>query len=143
MSLSSVRLSSLIRSVVWGEENNTDSSKKRDVHPSLKLCTDKDVYRPGEAVTVSIEIFNPREEREAQEENGLSLLVDGLSFEVKGFEKVDNQWYATQRPVPGSKEKRGTYTFCFSFSLVYRLYCPNSEKIAQIQYEVKVYFCCL
>lgn len=112
MSLSSLRLSSLIKSVVWGEENNTDSSKKRDVSPSIKLCTDKEVYRPGEAVTVSIEIFNPRQEGDGQEEgNGICLLVDGLSFEVKGLEKVDSQWYATQRPIPGSKEKRGNSTF--------------------------------
>jgi RAB6A-GEF complex partner protein 2 len=117
MSLSSLRLSSLIRSVVWGEENNRDSSKKRDVFPSFKLCTDKDAYRPGEAVTVNIEIFNPREKREEKEENGLSLLVDGLSFEVKGLEKVDSQWYATQMPIPGSREKRGTTFFFVFFSL--------------------------
>ncbi|XP_078160953.1 uncharacterized protein LOC144556473 [Carex rostrata] len=117
MSLSSLRISSLIKSVVWGEETNTNSSKKRDVSPFIKLFTDKEAYRPGEAVTVSIEIFNPREQREGQEEeDNLSLLVEGLSFEVKGLEKVDSQWYATQRPMPGSKEKRGENVFLDSLA---------------------------
>lgn len=117
MSLSSLRLSSLIKSVVWGEETNTNSSKKRDVSPFIKIFTDNEAYRPGEAVTVSIEIFNPREQREGQEEeDSLSLLVEGLSFEVKGLEKVDSQWYATQRSMPGSKGKRGNSAFLTSSS---------------------------
>ncbi|KAJ3687310.1 hypothetical protein LUZ61_016474 [Rhynchospora tenuis] len=124
MSISSLRLSSLIKSVVWGTEQEQEEDNKgkgRDASPSLKLSTDKDAYRPGEAVTVTVDIFNPRSCKEdAANANGLSLFVDGLSFEVKGFEKLDTQWFATYRPLPGSKDKRGENVFldCLASSVV-------------------------
>ncbi|KAI9100724.1 hypothetical protein K1719_024086 [Acacia pycnantha] len=37
--------------------------------------------------------------------------VERLSFEIKGIEKLDVQWFATQKPLPGSKQKRGEYVF--------------------------------
>ncbi|XP_071703092.1 uncharacterized protein [Rutidosis leptorrhynchoides] len=73
--------------------------------PSLKLEADKKVYRPGDAVTVTIEIRNPPGE--------CSLLVDKLSFETKGIEKLDTQWF-TNKPLldPSANHKRkGEYVF--------------------------------
>ncbi|KAJ3697944.1 hypothetical protein LUZ61_001649 [Rhynchospora tenuis] len=133
MSISSLRLSSLIKSVVWGaeqekqkEENN---GKGRDASRSLKLSTDKDAYRPGEAVTVTIDIFNPTSscKEDTANSNGLSLFVDGLSFEVKGLEKLDTQWFATYRPMPASKDKRGENVFldCLASSIVSKVFVSS------------------
>ncbi|KAJ3679441.1 hypothetical protein LUZ60_017452 [Juncus effusus] len=134
----SVRLSqsfSLLKSVVFGEENYPKNEKERKLSPSLKIHTDKDVYRPGEILTVSLEISNPKshkekEERENEErENGCSLLIDSLSFEVKGIEKVDSQWFASQRPVSGSKQKRGENVFLDSLasSIISKVLLPSAS----------------
>lgn len=72
--------------------------------PSLKLEADKKVFRPGDPVTITIEIRNPPGE--------CSLLVDRLSFEAKGIEKLDTQWFSTHKPLPDSNQKRrGEYVF--------------------------------
>ena len=90
---------------------------KSELVPSLKLQTDKDVYRPGESIVVSIEIHNPSRainELSKKENAGdvlCPLLVERLSFEIKGIEKLDSQWYATQKSLPGSKQKRGLYCY--------------------------------
>lgn len=76
------------------------------VQPSLKLEADKKVYRPGDPVTITIEIRNPPGE--------CSLLVDKLSFEAKGIEKLDTQWFTTHKPLPDSnsnQKRRGEYVF--------------------------------
>ncbi|KAF3445655.1 hypothetical protein FNV43_RR10831 [Rhamnella rubrinervis] len=78
-----------------------------EVLPSLKLQTDKQVYRPGDPVIVTIEITNPA----GNANTPLSLLVERLSFEIKGVEKLDTQWFATQKPIPGSKQRRGENVF--------------------------------
>lgn len=99
---------------------------KSELVPSLKLRTDKDVYRPGESIVVSIEIHNPSgvvDELSKKENAGdvlCPLLVEMLSFEIKGIEKLDSQWYATQKPLPGSKQRRGEHTFldCVTPSIV-------------------------
>lgn len=46
--------------------------------PVLKLQTDKNVYRPRDPVIITIEIQN--------HQIGCSLLVEKLSFEIKGIE---------------------------------------------------------
>lgn len=66
--------------------------------PVLKLDADKKVYRPGDPVTITIEIRNPPGE--------CSLLLDRLSFEATGIEKLDTQWFNTHKPLPDSNHKR-------------------------------------
>lgn len=81
--------------------------------PSLSVQTDKDVYRPGDSIFVTIEVGNSPVR---DHENGAtpSILVEKLSFEVKGLEKLDIQWFSTQKPSPGSKGRRGIQGyFCY------------------------------
>ncbi|XP_062101253.1 uncharacterized protein LOC133807108 isoform X2 [Humulus lupulus] len=90
-----------------GGANAKALKNSAQVLPTLKLQTDKEVYGPGDPVVVTIEIGNPSVEGDF----ALSLLVERLSFEIKGIEKLDTQWFATQKPVPGSKQRRGEYVF--------------------------------
>ncbi|KAL9252053.1 hypothetical protein AKJ16_DCAP00278 [Drosera capensis] len=78
---------------------------------NLRLETDKEIYRPGDVVWITVELEVPNSDR--------SLLVESLSFELKGVEKLDPQWFATQKPVPG-KGRRGEYVFldCSASSMV-------------------------
>lgn len=81
---------------------------KSELNPTLKLQTDKDVYMPGDSVYVTIEICNPL----ASGNTGSivpSLLIERLGFEIKGIEKLDIQWFATQKPLAGTKQRRGWY----------------------------------
>ncbi|GFP81372.1 receptor homology region transmembrane domain-and ring domain-containing protein 2 [Phtheirospermum japonicum] len=71
--------------------------------PQLKLEADREVYRPGDLVTVTIEIKNPT--------SSLSLLIEKLGFEIKGIEKLDTQWFNTPKPSSDSKQRRGEYVF--------------------------------
>ncbi|KAI3814007.1 hypothetical protein L1987_18746 [Smallanthus sonchifolius] len=74
--------------------------------PLLKLEADKKVYRPGDPVTITVEIRNPPGE--------CSLLVDRLSFEATGIEKLDTQWFNTRKPLSDSssnQKRRGEYVF--------------------------------
>ncbi|KAI3691273.1 hypothetical protein L2E82_49550 [Cichorium intybus] len=86
------------------ETTKDDAPVPLHVQPSLKLEADKKVYRPGDPVTITIEIRNPPGE--------CSLLVDRVSFEAKGIEKLDTQWFSTHKPLPDSNQKRrGEYVF--------------------------------
>ena len=91
-------------SSLFGGGGSNSKALDREVLPSLKLQTDKQVYRPGDPVIVTIEITNPA----GNADTPLSLLVERLSFEIKGVEKLDTQWFATQKPIPGSKQRRGS-----------------------------------
>ncbi|XP_019243093.1 PREDICTED: uncharacterized protein LOC109223292 isoform X2 [Nicotiana attenuata] len=71
--------------------------------PQLKLEPDREVYRPGDPVTITVEIKNPT--------TTCSLLIEKLSFEIKGIEKLDTQWFSTPKPSPDSKQRRGEYVF--------------------------------
>lgn len=82
-----------------GNSRFVDDSSKRELLPTLKLEADKEVYRPGDPVIVTIEISNTS--------SAYSFLVEKLSFELKGIEKLDTQWFAKQKPLPGPKQKRG------------------------------------
>ncbi|OIW18844.1 hypothetical protein TanjilG_25287 [Lupinus angustifolius] len=86
-------------------KNNSLSSKgvAEKVVPTLKLETDREVYRPCDPLVVTIQISIPS--------NGYSFLVERLSFKIKGIEKLDTHWFATQKTVPGSKQKRGEHVF--------------------------------
>ena len=82
-----------------GDSRLAENSSKVEILPTLKLEADKEVYRPGDPVVVTVEISNTS--------NGYSFLVERLSFEIKGIEKLDTQWFATQKMLPGSKQRRG------------------------------------
>lgn len=87
-----------VRFSLFGSRDN-NSPKGEELLPTLKVETDKQVYRPGDPVIVTIQISNPS--------NRYSFLMERLSFEIKGIEKLDTQWFATQKPLPGSKQRRG------------------------------------
>lgn len=95
---------------------DAEAGAKREVLlPKLKVETDKDVYRPGDSVFITIEIYNPGDD----DLSSVSLLIERLGFEIKGIEKLDAQWFATQKPLPGSKQRRGFWSiwdflFCIS-----------------------------
>ncbi|XP_010541833.1 PREDICTED: uncharacterized protein LOC104815215 isoform X2 [Tarenaya hassleriana] len=90
--------------------NDSFDSSGSKLKPTLSLETDKDVYRPGDSVFVTIEVGNSLARNH---ENRLmpSFLVERLSFELKGVEKLDVQWFSTQKPLPGSKGRRGEHIF--------------------------------
>jgi len=104
---------SFLRSVGWLEDRKVDSASKQQLSPTLKLQTDKEVYRPGDSVTVTIEIHSPASLKDdagqtVSGKDASSLLLDALSFELKGIEKLDSQWFSVPKPLPGSKQRRGT-----------------------------------
>lgn len=100
--------------------SSTDRVKKGDeLVPNLKLQTDRNIYRPGDEVLVTIELQCPRDPTDLNEitsSSEHSLLVDKLSFELKGVEKLDTQWFTTQKPLPGLKQRRGEHVFLDSSS---------------------------
>ncbi|XP_042508005.1 uncharacterized protein LOC122084054 [Macadamia integrifolia] len=101
---------------MFDEKKVDGSAPSPKSSPSLKLLTDRDVYRPGESVLVTIEICNPEPtneiaDREHVGSSTCSLLIGRIAFELKGIEKLDTQWFATQKPFPGSKQRRGEQVF--------------------------------
>ncbi|EOX99142.1 Immunoglobulin E-set [Theobroma cacao] len=101
---------------------------KSELNPTLKLQTDKDVYMPGDSVYVTIEICNPL----ASGNTGSivpSLLIERLGFEIKGIEKLDIQWFATQKPLAGTKQRRGEHVFldCSTPSMVSTQIVPSGS----------------
>lgn len=113
-----------------GESSNKQDPKSsidrklQELSPSLKLETDKNVYRPGNEVLITITIQNPNDPSNSHEitsSSERSLLVERLSFELQGVEKLDTQWFTTQKPLPGTKLRKGLYFYfiligdlCFS-----------------------------
>lgn len=116
MSLKLPRALSFFSGGSSNEKEKDQFSSKRESLPSLKLVTDKEIYRPGDSVIATIEICNPRNSADGSP----SVLIDDLGFEVKGIEKLDTQWFSTQKPLPGSKQKRGEHLFldCSAPSIV-------------------------
>ncbi|XP_058004133.1 uncharacterized protein LOC110640764 isoform X2 [Hevea brasiliensis] len=98
--------------------NNLSDGIKSELAPTIKLQTNKDVYRPGDSIFVTIEISNPN--NGALESTLCSLLIEKLGFEIKGIEKLDPQWFATQKPLPGSRQRIGEHVFmdCSTSSMV-------------------------
>ncbi|XP_021724687.1 uncharacterized protein LOC110692004 [Chenopodium quinoa] len=100
-----------------GESSNKQSSidrKREELIPILKLETDKNVYRPGDEVLVTIELQNPSDPSNSHEitsSSERSLLLERLGFELKGVEKLDTQWFTAQKPLPGSKQRKGEHVF--------------------------------
>ncbi|XP_008455607.2 uncharacterized protein LOC103495739 isoform X2 [Cucumis melo] len=85
--------------------DKVEKSAKSEFFPGLKLRSDKDVYRPGDPVVVTIEICSSVPQLDC------SLLIERLRFEIIGLQKLDAQWFSTQKPIPGSKQRRGEYIF--------------------------------
>lgn len=134
---------SFLRSVGWFEDNKADSAAKQQLLPKLKLQTDKDVYRPGDSVTATLEICSPISLKDdagaVSSEYAPSLVVDGLSFELKGIEKLDSQWFSVPKPLPGSKQRRGEYLFldCSTPSLVSKvIIAPGQTKTYIVRLEL-------
>ncbi|KAJ6419634.1 hypothetical protein OIU84_029700 [Salix udensis] len=98
--------------------DNSSDGRKGELVPTLKVQTDKDVYRPGDSILVTIEISNPKDG--ASEDVMSSLLIEKLGFAIRGIQKLDNQWFATQKPLPRSKQRRGEHVFmdCSTSSIV-------------------------
>ncbi|KQK17653.1 uncharacterized protein LOC100826423 [Brachypodium distachyon] len=124
---------SFFRSVGWFEDSKVDSAAKQQLSPKLKLQTDKEVYRPGDSVTATIEICRSaclqNDAGTVSGEDIPSLLVDGLSFELKGIEKLDSQWFSVPKTLPGSKQRRGEYSFldCSAPSLVSKVIISSGQ----------------
>lgn len=87
-----------------------DNSKSSDPPPLIKLETDRQVYRPGDPVVITIEIENPVA--------NCSLLVETLRFEMRGIEKCDSQWFTTHKSLD-SKNKRGIHILLILLSTVF------------------------
>ncbi|CAH2036308.1 unnamed protein product [Thlaspi arvense] len=90
--------------------NDSSGVPGSNLKPTLSVQTDKDVYRPGDSIFVTIEVGYPPVNDHGNGSNP-SVLVEKLSFEVKGVEKLDIQWFSTQNPLPGSKGRRGEHIF--------------------------------
>ncbi|PPD78786.1 hypothetical protein GOBAR_DD24287 [Gossypium barbadense] len=83
----------------------TEDGDISQLNPTLKLQTDRDVYRPGDSICVTIEICNPLI-GDKTSSTVPSLWVERLGFEIKGIEKLDTQWFAIQKPSTGMKHGR-------------------------------------
>lgn len=127
-------------------ERKGGKSSRGGISPTLKISTDKEVYRPGDSVIVTIEIHSPRVAENDAETNSSgfestisSLLVDSLMFEMKGMEKMDSQWFAMQKSLQGSKQKRGENLFldCTTPSIVSKaIVSTGSTKIYLVRAEL-------
>lgn len=91
-------------SVIFGGLGSDTNTVTNELLPTLKVQTDKEVYRPGDPIIITIEISNPS----SNDGTAYSLLIERLGFEIKGIEKLDSQWFATQKPTSGSKQRRGS-----------------------------------
>ncbi|KAF7140233.1 hypothetical protein RHSIM_Rhsim06G0125800 [Rhododendron simsii] len=117
-----------------GDSANSRGGSKAVPPPSLNLQTDRDVYKPGDPVVVTIEIRNNSPSSGLGMNNGAttsssssgnsdaaesSLLIERLAFEIKGIEKLDTQWFTTQKSSPDLKQRRGRI-FAFKSSVALR-----------------------
>lgn len=101
-------------SAIFGGLASNTKTVTNELLPTLKVQTDKEVYRPGDQIVITIEISNPSNNGDM----AYSLLIERLGFEIKGIEKLDSQWFATQKPTPGSKQRRGSLEIKSWFYLV-------------------------
>ncbi|XP_022743133.1 uncharacterized protein LOC111294180 isoform X2 [Durio zibethinus] len=116
---------------------NSVEGGRSELNPTLKLQTDRDVYRAGDSVYVTIEICNPL----TSDNSGStvpSLLIERLGFEIKGIEKLDTQWFATQKPLAGTKRKRGEHVFldCSTPSMVSNQIVPSGSAKTYVVWAV-------
>ncbi|KAG6482037.1 hypothetical protein ZIOFF_058664 [Zingiber officinale] len=103
-----------------------------EASPSLKIQLDKEIYRPGDTFIATVEISTPQISNKHPDgqhwTNQISsFLLDNFSYEIKGVEKLDSQWFATQKPLPGIKQRRGERLFidCTAPSIVSKVMIPS------------------
>ncbi|CAN6468284.1 unnamed protein product [Victoria cruziana] len=102
--------------------NHLPGNNKHPTAPSLRLITDKDVYRPGDFINATIEIQSPDSAVQNHESDDATVyacpfLIENLTIEIKGIEKLDTQWFITQKPLSGSRQRRGEQIFLDSTSV--------------------------
>lgn len=69
------------------------------------------MYRPGDAVVATVEIATSDAGGVVKNGSACSLLIKRLGFEIRGIEKLDSQWFATQKTSPESRLRRGEFAF--------------------------------
>ncbi|XP_042428296.1 uncharacterized protein LOC122015462 [Zingiber officinale] len=123
---------SFFRSLGWFDAKNSDLLSKQEASPSLKIQLDKEIYRPGDTFIATVEISTPQISNKHPDgqhwTNQISsFLLDNFSYEIKGVEKLDSQWFATQKPLPGIKQRRGERLFidCTAPSIVSKVMIPS------------------
>lgn len=87
----------------------TGASKIRNPPPVVKVGLERKVYRPGDTVVATIEIGNEGGGGKVgmvRDATGDAVLMEDLSVEVRGIEKLDPQWLVTPKP-PTAKQRRG------------------------------------
>lgn len=89
----------------------TGALKNRNLPPSLKVTLEKKVYRPGDTVVATVEIGNEGKPGMMRDLTGDAVLMEDLSVEVRGIEKLDPQWLVTPKPPSGSKTRRGSFSW--------------------------------
>ncbi|ERN11584.1 uncharacterized protein LOC18439782 [Amborella trichopoda] len=104
------------RGVSLGHDDQSPGGSSGELGPFLKLSIEKEIYRPGDLIIATIEIQNPDIAAENIIEQHVAnhahpILVENLAIEIKGIEKLDSQWFTTQKPLPGSKQRRGEQVF--------------------------------
>jgi len=82
-------------------------SKIRNAAPSVKVALERKVYRPGDTVVATIEIGNEVKVGMVRDVMADAVLMEDLSVEVRGIEKLDPQWLLTPKP-PTAKQRRGS-----------------------------------
>ncbi len=96
------------------------SKKSGITMPSVRLSLDRKGYRPGDMVVATIEVANENPSyssarRTPRASVADAVLMEDLSVEVRGIEKLDPQWLVTPKPTSGSKQRRGEdLFFCLS-----------------------------
>ncbi|KAF3794266.1 RAB6A-GEF complex partner protein 2 [Nymphaea thermarum] len=101
--------------------NHLSGNSKHPTAPSLRLITDKEVYRPDDFINATIEIQCTDAAVRNHESDDATVyacpfLIENLTIEIKGVEKLDTQWFITQKPLSGSRQRRGEQIFLNSTS---------------------------
>ncbi len=117
------------------------SNKSGITMPSVRLSLDRKGYRPGDMVVATIEVANENPSyssarRTPRASVADAVLMEDLSVEVRGIEKLDPQWLVTPKPTSGSKQRRGEDLF-FSLSAYSRVCVSLSHSRYNVRYEVK------
>jgi hypothetical protein len=86
--------------------------------PSVRLSLDRKGYRPGDMVVATIEVANENPSyssarRTPRASVADAVLMEDLSVEVRGIEKLDPQWLVTPKPTSGSNQRRGEDLFFY------------------------------
>lgn len=97
------------------DSDKVETSRDHAIVPCLKVHTDREVYRPGDLINlnITISIPEPSTSKGDHPDASSSFLIDSLSFEIKGIEKLDSQWFIIQKPQIDSKLKKGIFSLCF------------------------------